>query len=813
MNKIIDLINASRRPVVIASPAVIKKLAAALAATGTLRNVTYKTPAAAAGDICGVWRLEARLRLAFDLKVTPEHAEILLRNSLFARPGVNRKIDELCEIREKYKAYLDYSELVLNYYRGRDIIIVGDYGTDDLFNRARGILSGLGWVVDYAPGAYVKKKVPIYRFKDYKEEILALGLEVASLIDKGIKPDKIKIQKPPASYRPYFDEVFHLLGIELSGSGEQSLFEYEATKEIMTELDKRRDEPITEAFSAALSSYRPGENPVVSSLINIFNSYMAFDLRVGDIYDDLAYALSRSRLPDVDYRGAPLLADLVEEPGDEDDYLFVPVFNQDVFPKTRLDDDYLDDKEKKALGLLTSRELNRLEKIKALALIDRAKNLYLSYSLMAPDGIAVRSPLVMTIVEKRGGRETEYARRDEVSYSRELDIIELGKRLDAYYKYDVREERMFRLLAAYPDHPYRSYQNAFDGLEPKTYKKLFSVPFVISYTSLDKYFRCGFAFYLDKILKLYRPGNEETLYIGNLLHHCLEKLLSETEIDDIDAFLEESAAEYVNETGKQLTAREKYFVKKYRDILDKLYRFMQKQRETCAFSVYGLEKEFEVPLGDGIILKGKIDKIMTATLGEKTYAIVIDYKSGNTEVDLNNVVHGLDLQLPIYFYLLNNSGGEEFHFAGMYLQRVLPSSVFARKEGKTFEEQLREYFRLKGYTNGGESVLRLIDRYYAGSGFNAIAGLRVNRDGSIHKTDAARVMTEAEFSRLLGLVAEKIAEAKAGILAGRFPIEPKRHSKFDSCQYCPYRDICFREEADYKELEIDKNLDFIREAQ
>jgi len=111
----------------------------------------------------------------------------------------------------------------------------------------------------------------------------------------------------------------------------------------MTELDKRRDEPITEAFSAALSSYRPGENPVVSSLINIFNSYMAFDLRVGDIYDDLAYALSRSRLPDVDYRGAPLLADLVEEPGDEDDYLFVPVFNQDVFPKTRLDDDYLDD--------------------------------------------------------------------------------------------------------------------------------------------------------------------------------------------------------------------------------------------------------------------------------------------------------------------------------------------------------------------------------------------------------------------------------------------------------------------------------------
>ena len=204
-------------------------------------------------------------------------------------------------------------------------------------------------------------------------------------------------------------------------------------------------------------------------------------------------------------------------------------------------------------------------------------------------------------------------------------------------------------------------------------------------------------------------------------------MLSETEIDDIDAFLEESAAEYVNETGKQLTAREKYFVKKYRDILDKLYRFMQKQRETCAFSVYGLEKEFEVPLGDGIILKGKIDKIMTATLGEKTYAIVIDYKSGNTEVDLNNVVHGLDLQLPIYFYLLNNSGGEEFHFAGMYLQRVLPSSVFARKEGKTFEEQLREYFRLKGYTNGGESVLRLIDRYYASSGFNAIAGLRVNR--------------------------------------------------------------------------------------
>lgn len=811
MDKIIEQIKTSRRPVVIAAPAVIKKLTATLAEARLFRNVTYKLFRTAAEDLLGSWKPAARLAVARDLKVSPEHTEILLANSLFARPGVSRKVDELCALRERYKEYLDYSGLILDFYRGREVIIVGDYGTDDLFNRARAILTEIANVISHATDSFIRKPVPIYRFKDYKEEILALGYEVASLIYMGVRPDNIKIQKPPASYMPYFDEVFFLLGIEYASASDFTLSEYEVTKEIMTALAARRGEKLSAALPDILKRYRDYENPVISAITGVFNRYMAYDLTVAAIYADLTYSLSTSRLPAPDYRGAVILTDLRDDVAAADDHWFIPVFNQDIFPATHLDDDYLDDDEKATLGLLTAREANRREKARALASIDRAPRLYLSYSLMAPDGMAVKSPLVSAVIEKHGAFEQEYKRPENVSYSRALDIIALGKRLDNYYKYDVREEGLEKLLAAYPDHSCLTYKNAFNGLEPDTYKRLFRTPFVLSYTSIDKYYRCAFAFYLEKIIKLTRGGNEEALYIGNLFHYCLEALLAQPDISDTRAFLEEKVASYLSAEGKEPTAREKHFIEKYLAILEKLADFFREQNENSSFAVYGLEKEFEVPLGEGVVLKGKIDKILTTEADGVTYAIVIDYKSGEPEVDLNRVVHGLDLQLPIYFYLLN-SGGHEYRFAGMYLQKVLPSGVFARQEGKTYEDQLHDYFRLKGYTNGDRSVLQLINRDFMVSGFRTIAGLRLTGDGSIHKTDAARVLTDAEFARLMEIVGEKLMEARDGIRAGKFPINPKKNNKIDSCEYCPYRDVCFREEADYRELVFDKNLSFIREA-
>ena len=52
-----------------------------------------------------------------------------------------------------------------------------------------------------------------------------------------------------------------------------------------------------------------------------------------------------------------------------------------------------------------------------------------------------------------------------------------------------------------------------------------------------------------------------------------------------------------------------------------------------------------------IRLSGTIDLLCY----RPTDFVILDYKTGNPEINLNNVIYGLDMQLPVYLYLANNS--------------------------------------------------------------------------------------------------------------------------------------------------------------
>ena len=38
-----------------------------------------------------------------------------------------------------------------------------------------------------------------------------------------------------------------------------------------------------------------------------------------------------------------------------------------------------------------------------------------------------------------------------------------------------------------------------------------------------------------------------------------------------------------------------------------------------------------------------------------TYVSIIDYKTGNADINLNNIEFGLSLQLPVYLYLIKHT--------------------------------------------------------------------------------------------------------------------------------------------------------------
>ena len=60
------------------------------------------------------------------------------------------------------------------------------------------------------------------------------------------------------------------------------------------------------------------------------------------------------------------------------------------------------------------------------------------------------------------------------------------------------------------------------------------------------------------------------------------------------------------------------------------------------------------------------------------------------------------------------------------------------------------------------------------------------------------------------LISSKIEEAANNILDAKFDIEPKKLDKIEvSCNYCPYKDICFKNPDKFIYLRKQKLNDFL----
>ena len=73
-------------------------------------------------------------------------------------------------------------------------------------------------------------------------------------------------------------------------------------------------------------------------------------------------------------------------------------------------------------------------------------------------------------------------------------------------------------------------------------------------------------------------------------------------------------------------------------------------------SKYLEEKLYIKPTGnDNEVFMGIIDKLVYTKVDDEYLAAIIDYKTGNPNLNLNYLPYGLDMQLPVYLYLVNKS--------------------------------------------------------------------------------------------------------------------------------------------------------------
>ena len=195
---------------------------------------------------------------------------------------------------------------------------------------------------------------------------------------------------------------------------------------------------------------------------------------------------------------------------------------------------------------------------------------------------------------------------------------------------------------------------------------------------------------------------------------------------------------------------------------------------------------------------------------DRTLVSIIDYKTGNTDIDIYNSVYGIGMQLIVYLYLISKSDlFEDYFCVGFYLQKILNNEVNVEID-KDYDELKKENLVLYGYSTDDKESISKFDKTYVKSKY--IKSMKVNKDGEL---GSKNILSEDTMKKLENLVDKKINEARDKILNGDFSINPKSIFGDDDvvgCKYCKYNDLCFRKNEDIINLEKYTDLSFLEEG-
>lgn len=698
-------------------------------------------------------------------------AKIYLDNLYFLKEIDDEKVIFLNNLKKELdeQNLLIYDDKFRKYMLNQKVTV---YGKDVLTKEERLILDGIDYKLE--SGEKNNYKPCVYEASDIREEVEYVVIEIKKLLKKGININNIKLIASKEYYK-HLEYYFKLFKVPINIESSESFLSLIISKEFLKFYDNKEIDEVIENLSSKYSN--------VNELITIINKSVQVkgkNIRKEFIKRDLKQA----KVSNVVYKNAIELHSL-EEVYSENDYVFLLGFNIGSYPKVKKDDDFLSDNIKTKLGLDTSLEINKLNKDNVINLIYNIPNLSISYSIHGDNGALYPSSLI----EDLGLVVKTIDIDKKVSFSKKYSELEYAMDLDNLYKYND-ESKYLKVYQNNLNIPYREYNNKFTSIDNVLLKEKLEEGVTLSYTSLETYNECSFRYYLSKVLNLNVFEETFKTVIGQIVHHILEIGINK-EID-----IEKEISLFIKELDFEFKERELFYIHILAKEIDFLLKYLKEQRKTSSLNDYLFETELNVEKeynGVGVNFKGFIDKVMTTKYNDKEVIAVVDYKTGDKNVKLDTLEYGLNMQLPIYLYLLKTSDRfKNSIIAGFYIERVL-NNVLNRDKVKSLETLKKDNLRLSGYTNSNETIMSLLDSNYKDS--KMIKGLRFKKDGSFYSS--SKVLSNEEMDNLIIKVNEIIDDVIKNIVEGNFKINPKvLGGKNIACTYCKFKDICFKTKDD-----------------
>lgn len=613
------------------------------------------------------------------------------------------------------------------------------------------------------------------------------------------------------------------------------LYEFIEENNIQKNILKKADEFEKMGMVSVADEYRAGIEIFFNVLDEIFlifeNDKMSFD-RYNKILQTGIAKSEFGRIPSS--LDQVLIGDIERSKTKEIKVLFLIGVNDGVIPKIIKDEGFLNDRDRKVLKendvelAKDSVELlyeNRFNIYKVLTI--PTEKIYLSYSVADKEGKALRCSILLTQIKKIFPEIEEHDNviddKHDIStaeatldcaieeYRRYLDDDEIEQEWkDIILWYKKNESlRINRILRG------AKFSNLPEKISTENIKKMYGKTLKTSVSRLEQYKRCPFSFHMKYGLKLNEEEKFEirSLDTGNFMHEVIDDFFEMVEQKRLDIKLidENQLKSIVYEIVNRKMGMNKNYIfrgspkfivlsRRLKKVVYQSIEYIVKQLKNSKFELYGHEVEFsekaelkpmKIELDDKkqVVITGKIDRVDIAKMNDDTFVRIIDYKSSVKDIDLNQVVSGIQIQLLTYLDEIAEQ--ENFQSAGILYFNLIDTIVKADKNlsDEEIKQQLNKKFKMKGLIVADIDIVKMMDTKLAPSTYSECIPVYLDKDGNISRSKSS-VLDREKFESLQKYTKHIISDISNEIFEGNIDIKPFYNNKKTPCDYCEYRSIC-----------------------
>ena len=365
---------------------------------------------------------------------------------------------------------------------------------------------------------------------------------------------------------------------------------------------------------------------------------------------------------------------------------------------------------------------------------------------------------------------------------------------------------------------------------PHTIEGLYGKSLNLTASRVDTFYSCRFAFFMQYGLKARprRVARFDALETGTFIHYVLEHALTALGKGAGGAAAAEEAAvrracrtavrQYVQEElggMENKTARFRYLFGRLTRTVEQILDNVIDELRVSDFAPIDYEVDFSrggdlppVLCAEGevsVSLSGKVDRVDGYIKNGRLYLRVMDYKSGKKSFSLSDIWYGLNMQLVIYLYALQQEGLERYRKRlTQTFNEIVPAGVLyvpvrdelpdaARDIDEDALRALRDKaLRRSGLLSDDMELLEAMEHGLEGDGRFIPVTIKVKKGEDAPSLAAKSAVADlVRFGKLARYAHDKLLEMGRELRAGSVAANPCKKDKASSfCDWCDFRAAC-----------------------